>query len=276
MKKKIRMALCGATFLLPSLLGVLLFFIVPFGINIVYSFSSSVTSFDFVGFFNYSTLFASDAFQLSLRNTTVFLVIGVLSLLFLANVLALFLDFSIKRKLYFAEVALMGSVVPMIIPTGSVLVFFKKLFENTSEVAWTTSSAAFLMLLILFLWKNVGYCMLVIFTGIHTIPKEMLEAAKIDGAGSFRIFQYIIFPQIRSFLCFAVIMGIIGSFKMYRESYLLFGEYPHESIYMLQNFLNNNFYSINYQKLTTASIVFTVCLSTLLILTFVGGNQHEG
>ena len=269
------MAFWGAAFILPSLAGVLLFFVVPFGINIIYSFSRNVASFDFVGFSNYRELFASDAFQLSLRNTTAFLFAGILLLLILANVLALLFDYSIKRKLYLAGAALMGSVVPMIIPTGSVLVFFKKLFEDTSVIAWTTSSAAFLMLLILFLWKNVGYCMLVIFTGIHTIPKDVLEAAKIDGAGGFRIYRNMIFPQIRSFLSFAVIMGIIGSFKMYRESYLLFGEYPHESVYMLQNFLNNNFYAINYQRLTTASIVFTVLLSALLILIFVGGNRHE-
>lgn len=269
------MAFCGAVFVLPSLAGVLLFFVVPFLIHIVYSFSNSVASFDFAGLLNYKSLFVSDAFRLSFRNTALFLAAGIVLLLVLSNGMALLFDYSMKRRLTLAGTALMGSVVPMIIPTGSVLVFMQKLFENNERIAWTTGGAAFGMLLLLFLWKNAGYCMLVIFTGIHTIPGEVFEAARIDGADGFPIYWYVTLPQIRSFLSFAVIMGIIGSFKMYRESYLLLGEYPHESVYMLQNFLNNNFYALNYQRLTTASIVFTVFLSVLLIAVFVGGNRYE-
>lgn len=275
MKRKIRMTFFGAIFILPSLAGVLLFFVVPFLINIVYSFSSSVASFDFVGLFNYKNLFVSDAFRLSFRNTALFLAAGISLLLIFSNCMALLFDYSIKRRLALAGAALMGSVVPMIIPTGSVLVFMRKLFEGDERIAWMTGNAAFGMLLLLFLWKNTGYCMLVIFTGIHTIPREVFEAARIDGADGFKTYRYVTLPQIRSFISFAVIMGIIGSFKMYRESYLLLGEYPHESVYMLQNFLNNNFYALNYQKLTTASIVFTIFLSMLLITVFVGGNRHE-
>ena len=278
MKKKFRMSLCGTSFILPSLIGVLLFFIVPFGINIIYSFSRSVASFEFVGFKNYRELFASDAFILSFRNTSFFMLAGIMLLLVLANAMALFFDYAVKKRLMFAGLALMGSVVPMIIPTGSVLVFIRKLFGENGvfdSMAWMTTSAAFLMLLLIFLWKNAGYCMLVIFTGIHTIPKEVFEAAKLDGANGWQIYVHMILPQIKSFLSFSVIMGIIGIFKTYRESYLLLGEYPHESVYMLQNFLNNNFYSINYQRLTTASIVFTIFLSVLLAGIFIGGNRHE-
>ncbi|MBP3544526.1 MAG: sugar ABC transporter permease [Lachnospiraceae bacterium] len=278
MKKKLRMALCGTAFVLPSLIGVLLFFVVPFGINVIYSFSRSVASFEFVGLKNYRELFASDAFVLSFRNTTLFMFMGILLLLILANAMAMFFDYAVKKRFLFAGLALMGSVVPMIIPTGSVLVFIQKLFGENGvfdSVAWMTTSAASAMLLLIFLWKNAGYCMLVIFTGIHTIPKEVFEAAKLDGANGRRIYIHMILPQIKSFLSFSVIMGIIGIFKTYRESYLLLGEYPHESVYMLQNFLNNNFYSINYQRLTTASIVFTIFLSVLLAAVFIGGNRHD-
>ncbi len=278
MKKKLRMALCGTVFVLPSLIGVMLFFIVPFGINIIYSFSRSVASFEFVGLKNYRELFASDAFVLSFRNTTLFMLMGILLLLILANAMALFFDYAVKKRFLFAGLALMGSVVPMIIPTGSVLVFIQKLFGENGvfdSVAWMTTNAASVMLLLIFLWKNAGYCMLVIFTGIHTIPKEVFEAAKLDGANSWQVYIHMILPQIKSFLSFSVIMGIIGIFKTYRESYLLLGEYPHESVYMLQNFLNNNFYSINYQRLTTASIVFTIFLSVLLAGIFIGGNRHD-
>lgn len=278
MRRRIRMRVYGTIFLLPSLLGVLLFFIVPFGINIVYSFSSSVADFHFIGMDNYRDLFASDAFRLSFRNTASFLFSGILLLLVLANVLALLFDYSIRRGIRLAGLSLMGSVMPMIIPTGSVLVFIQKLFgENGvfSGIAWMTTDASFVLLLIIFLWKNTGYCVLVIFTGMHTIPKEVLEAAKLEGTNGFQLYRYMILPQIRSFLSFSVIMGVIGIFKIYRESYLLLGEYPQESVYMLQNFLNNNFYAINYQKLTTASIVFTIFLSVLLAAVFIGGNRHE-
>lgn len=278
MKKKVRMALCGAAFILPSFAGVLLFFVVPFGINVVYSFSRSVASFEFVEFKNYRDLFASEAFIMSFRNTSLFMLAGIGILLILSNAMAVLFDYAMRKRLMFAGIALMGSVVPMIIPTGSVMVFIRQLFGENGlfgGVSWITTGAAFLMLLLMFLWKNAGYCMLVIFTGIHTVPEEVFEAAKLDGANGRQTYVHITLPQIQSFLSFSVIMGIIGIFKTYRESYLLLGEYPHESVYMLQNFLNNNFYSINYQRLTTASIVFTIFLTVLLAGIFIGGNRHE-
>lgn len=278
MKRKIRITLCGVLFVLPSLAGVLLFFVAPFAINIVYSFSRSVASFQFAGLKNYRDLFQSDAFVMSFWNTALFMLFGISLLVLLSNAAAVLFDYAVKQKLFLAGLALMGSVVPMIIPTGSVLVFIQQLFRENGVfggIPWMTGRAAFVMLLLLFLWKNTGYCMLVIFTGIHTIAKEVLEAAKLDGAGGRSIYLHIILPQIRSFLSFAVIMGMVGIFKIYRESYLLLGEYPQESVYMLQNFLNNNFYALNYQRLTTASIVFTLCLSVLLAGIFIGGNRHE-
>lgn len=276
--KKIHMTLWGVIFVLPSLVGVLLFYIFPFAINMVYSLSKSVSKFEYIGFRNYEELFSTPAFCLSFKNTLYFMFFCIIFLLLFGNSMAFFFDYVTKKRMTLAGLVMMGSILPMIIPTGTILVFLKKIFSDSgiwNSVKWMTTDAAFVMLLLIFLWKNVGYCMLIIYTGIHTIPTEIFEAAKMEGANKRQIYIYMILPHIKSFVSFSIIMGINGIFKSYRESYLLLGEYPQEKVYMLQNYLNNNFYSLNYQRLTTASIVFVIIMVVILGGVFVGGNRYD-
>ena len=78
----------------------------------------------------------------------------------------------------------------------------------------------------------------------------------------------IIVPNIAPTLFFTFILSIVNSFKIFRESYLLYGGYPDESVYMLQNYLNNHFMKLNYQNISTAAIFFAVVVYTVVAVVF--------
>src|SRR5690606_13663667 len=119
---------------------------------------------------------------------------------------------------------------------------------NWLRSGWSTGVVA-----LVYVWKNCGYNMVLFLAGLGNIPKEYYEAAYIDGAGPFTCLIKITLPYMVPTSFFVLIISIINSFKVFREVYLLAGKYPYQDIYLLQHFMNNNFFNLSYQKLTTAA-----------------------
>lgn len=273
MKIKKREMLSGYGFVLISLGGVLLFSVIPFAISIVYSFSRSSGAFHFVGIDNYVSLFQSGSFQLAIWNTIKFIAFGVPILMLVSLILALAF-YHLGRCRYRSLGGWFAvSLLPMLVPSSVVVLFVRVMFEQYGVVngwiaslggepiTWMNSEWAVAMLLGLYVWKNFSYNTVILLGAMQSVSESTKEAAALDGASGPRILWSIVFPQIRSFFAFTFLLSTMGIFKMFRESYLLFGDYPHESVYMLQNFMNNNFYANNYQRLSTASILFFLLVS---------------
>jgi multiple sugar transport system permease protein len=110
--------------------------------------------------------------------------------------------------------------------------------------------------------------MILFLAGLQNIPADYYEAASMDGAGTFRKWYNITLVYLTPTTFFVFIMSIINSFKVFRETYLLAGEYPHESIYMLQHFMNNMFKSLDYQKLTSAAFLMALVIVALVFIFF--------
>lgn len=145
-----------------------------------------------------------------------------------------------------------------------------------SPVPWLDSGWAFFILAVIFLWKNTGYSMVVIYSGLQGIEKEQLEAAALDGADDRTTFIKVVLPQLSVFIRFVIVMGIMGIFKLYRESYLLMGDSPSDEAYMVQNFLNNNFASLNYDRTIIASVLLFIVVGGLLFVLFgLTGDRDE-
>lgn len=256
------------------LCGFLVFFLVPFLISIVRSFQRGLTQ-EFVGLENYIALLESEAFRIAATNTLRFIVYAVPLNVLVGLLIALALNRLAARATFFRTVFLM----PYVIPVSATVMFFQILFERSgvvntilthmgaSPVNFLDSSNAFYILLLLYLWKNFGYNMVLFLAGLSRIPRDYSEAARIDGAGSFQTFWHITMPLLAPTFFFVFIISIMNSFKVFREAYALGGEYPHESIYMLQHFMNNNLLNLNYQRVSTASLyVFIVILLLVLLL----------
>ena len=223
---------------------------------------------------------------LALGNTFRFSAVGVLLLVgisFLLSVGFHHLLLYSSRKIKWMQ---SGLITPMVIPSA-VIILFCQIFLDSGGMLnqWMGSKTlylqqspyAFWILIALYLWKNCGYCTVILLSALAGIDRAQYEAARCDGAGVWTQIWRITFPQILSSLFFSAIIAIVGVFKIFRESYLLMGEYPHESVYMLQNFINNNMETLNYQRLSAASLTF-LCILMVVIILFIrfSGILEEG
>ena len=103
------------------------------------------------------------------------------------------------------------------------------------------SSAAFWVLVVSYLWKNMGYDIILWSAGLAAIPENLYEAAKVDGAGSLDCFFRITLPNLMPVFYTITVLSFLNSFKVFREAYLVAGDYPHDSMYLLQHVFNNWF-----------------------------------
>lgn len=87
------------------------------------------------------------------------------------------------------------------------------------------------------------------------IPKEYEEMSRLDGTGKWQNFRYITLPLLKPMLFFTLLISVLNSFKCFREAFLIGGEYPHSSIYMIQHCINNNFANLNYTRISVISVV---------------------
>ena len=267
--------LTGFLLALPAIAGMLVFFLIPFGVAIFISFTSGVGTSDFVGLRNYLSMLQNSAFQLAAGNTAKFIGVAVPLIMVISLLIALLLYQKLKGYDFFRTVF----IFPLVLPVASVVLLFQLVFDvngafNSLLMAtglpiddWLNSSNAFFVLVLLYVWKNTGYNIVLFLAALNSIPKDFYEAATVDGASGRNKLFSITLPLIVPYLFFILIMSVINSFKSFREAYILCGDHPNASIYMLQHFMNNNFENLNYLRLSTAAIlVFLVIFILVFIL----------
>lgn len=270
-----------AVFLLPGLTGFFIFYIIPFAAGIYYTLIESNFTKKLVGLANFIRIFKNDVFLLAMKNT--FIMTGISVPLIL--IISLFLASALKRLDKKAGIFKSALFMPIMIPAASLVLVWSLFFSDNgyinyllesagfSPVAWKSSGAVRIPVIILYLWKNAGYNTIIFIAGLLSIPKELYEAADIDGAGRWVKLRYITIPLLFPTTFFVTIMSIVNSFKMFKETYLLYGAYPDKSIYMLQHFMNNNFVNLNYQNLTTAAYIFAGIVYILVFLLYRAENK---
>ena len=112
--------------------------------------------------------------------------------------------------------------------------------------------------------------------GLETIPRPLYEAAAVDGATPFQTFVFITLPNLLPTVVLTTILSLVNSFKVFREAYLVAGNYPQESIYLLQHLFNNWFLSLDIGKLSAAAVLLALGLGCVVYLLyhFWGGGQE--
>ena len=260
----------GYALIAPMLAGFLLFYVVPFG-QVVWDSLSQGTGKSqlFVGFYNYQRMFQNKMFLTAFGNTLKFLGLGLPLVLLLAYGLALFLKSRARRSPVLRGVFLLPYVMPV---AGTVLLidllFSERGLINRLLLAlglpladWLQSPAAFWVMLLLYLWKSAGYAVVLLLSGLLTIPPEHYQVAQVEGASAAQAFRFVTMPQMWYALFLALVFSLINAFQCFREMFLVGGEHPHESVYMLQHFLNNSFESLNYQRLSVASVLLFLVIA---------------
>ncbi len=272
--------LISTGYLFPSAAGVLLFFVLPFLIVIYYSVVDNPISNQFVFLDNYVMVFQNAAFKQAAKNTLMFSLVAVP----LAVVLSLFLAMMLESKIPFKSQFRTFFLSPMMVPIASIVLIWQVLFHyngmvnevlgifQIDRIDWLNSNYAQVVIVILFLWKNLGYNMILFMAALSSISKDILEVAVLESATPFQIFWHIKLRYMSSTILFVTIMSLINSFKVFREIYLLKGEYPYDTMYMLQHFMNNTFSRLDYQKMSAAAIMMAVVMVIIIGILFLTEN----
>jgi len=282
LKKRDRRTKVGAMgFLAPSLVGVFLFFILPFFVVIYYSMVDNPISGEFVWFQNFVNVAKNGAFKLAGRNTLKFSFIAMPLAVVLSLLLAIMLDKDIPLRSHFRTFFL----TPMMVPIASVVLIVQVMFHyngavndflgafGVAKTDWLKSDYAQVVIIFLFLWKNLGYNMILFLAGLEAIPRELMEVAYLENANNWQIFWNIKIRYLSPTILFVTILSLINSFKVFREIYLLTGDYPYDPLYMLQHFMNNTFKSLDYQKLSTAAIIMSLVMIVIIGILFIAENK---
>ncbi len=265
----------------PGFIGVMAFFLVPFGIVIFYSLVNNPVMKEFVGLENFRSLFQNTAFRTAAKNTLAFSLAAVPLAVILSLGLAMILEAKIPGKSVFRTFFLS----PMMVPTASVVLVWQVLFHNNGTINqiaemfggepidWIKSEYGQVVVICMFLWKNLGYNMILFMAALAAIPKDIIEVAELEGAGGLYKFVNIKLRYLSPTLLFVLILSLINSFKIFREVYLLTGEYPYDRLYMLQHFMNNTFNSLDYQKLSSAAVVFAAVMIVIIGILMIAENK---
>ena len=239
-KKRSSLAKWPFIFLAPYVIGYLLFFIYP----IIYSFYISLTDWDslsgienrkFVGLANYVRLLTKDKlFFKALGNTAFFMVIYIQILILGGMVLAVLL-YRLKRLNrvfqtinilpYITTPVAIGMIFSFLFDwsTGIINHLLMKLNLLSEEINWLGSAGtARFVVILLIVWKNLGYYLLIYLAGLSTIPEDISEAAMVDGANRIQVFWHITVPYLKPITIFLTLTSIISGFQLFDEPFLLF------------------------------------------------------
>ena len=270
-KKKINKA--PLYFILPSLIGVAVFTLLPFLDVFIRSFQSAISR-EFSGLENYYDIFSNAAFKLASQNTIKFVLVCIPLLLAISLAIAVFLNKFVQAS----QILRTAFLIPMAVPIASVVLIWNIVFHeqgvlsgvlnnfNMAGQDWMSTGYAFWVLVFSYIWKNLGYTIILWLAGLNAISKEIYESAKVDGAGDLKCFTKITLPCLKPTLYTVAVLSLLNSFKVFREAYLVAGDYPDKSMYLLQHLFNNWFREMSFGKMAAASVVMAVIIFGLIML----------
>lgn len=261
-------------FILPAILGTFIFIIIP----VICSFSFSFTEWDllndikFVGINNYKSILTDPVFWEMLKNTFVYAisvsVFGVIIPLILACIL--------NNKIRGSEFYKTAYFVPFITPMIVIALVWQWIFDPNIggvnallnlHINWLYDKAfAMPVLILVSVWKLIGYNMIIFLSGLATINQEVLEASKIDGATQLQTFRHVTIPLLSSTIFFVIVITSIGSFQVFDLIYMMTQGGPENSTMVLVYSIYK--YAFEYFEIGKASAIAYVLFAIIFVLVF--------
>ena len=270
-----KQAVSAGMFIFPAFLGTLIFIIIPIFCSFGLSFSQwdLLNPLKFVGFSNYAELFSSHLFYKILLNTVVFAVatsvFGVIIPLILASVL--------NSKIRGSEFFKTAYFIPFITPMVVIGIIWAWIFDPNIgflsqvlniHINWLyDSNYAMPALIIVSVWKLIGYNMIIFLSSLSSISQSLFEAAKIDGASPYQIFRNVTLPLLSPTIFFVVIITAISSFQVFDLIYLMTQGGPFDSTNVLVYDIYKN--AFEYFNTGRASAIAYVLFAIILVLTLI-------
>lgn len=271
-------------YLMPGMVGLLAFYLVPFGWGIWFSLTDGTINNSFVGFDNYLRVWQVEVFQLGLRNTLELSLLCAPAIFVISFMLASMLRKHVAGDSFFRNALLM----PYLMPSSAMLIIWLLIFDyggvinrlfvamGFERVFWLEGNALRVPIVLLYIWKNLGFSVVIFTAALQAVPESLYEYASLEGAGYFRREFSITLPQIMPTAFLVFVLAIVNAFKIFKEVYFIGGAYPDPSIYTLQHYMNNKFAKLDYQDVTTAAYSFAVIVIVLFLLMYSTKSVRQG
>ncbi len=258
-------------FLLPGLGMLMLFYLVPFIGGIYYSMTDGTIHNSFVGFANYVRVWQNEVFRLGFKNTMELSLLCAPTIFLLSFILAAMLRTLREKSVGFRNVL----VMPYLMPSSAMLLVWLLLFDYGGvvnqvwaavfghRVLWLESEALRAPVVLLYIWKNVGFSVVIFSAALQNVPDAYYEFAALEGANAFQRETKITLPLILPTAFLVFVLAWVNAFRIFKEVYFIGGAYPRDAVYTLQHFMNNKFAKLDYQDVTTAAYSFAVVVLVL-------------
>ena len=231
-------------FVLPTLIAFSFAFIIPFVMGVYLSFCKfkTITNAQFVGLENYIKIFADKDFVNAFGFTLKFSVVSIITINVFAFILALALTRKIKGTNLFRTVFFMPNLIG-----GIILGYIWQQMINAVLLKYETTLVAnptygFWGLVILMLWQQVGYMMIIYISEIQNIPGELIEAAQIDGANKVQLLRYVTIPMVMPSITICTFLTLTNGFKLFDQNLALTNGGPDKMSEMLALNIYYTFY----------------------------------
>ncbi len=275
-------------FILPSLIAFCIGFGYPFLMGLYRSFCkfTSPVDFEWNGFDNYIKAFNDKGFLNAFGFTSLYAVVSII----LINVLAFALAYALTQKLKGSNIFRTVFFMPNLIG-GIVLGYIWKLIFDAllTSLNWepmlTNSTYGFWGLVILVAWQQIGYMMIIYIAGLQAVPEDMLEAAKIDGAGKWQTLWKVIIPNVMPSITICVFLTLTNSFKLFDQNLALTGGSPMvyegtsqvlKTEMLALHIFNTNSINNSWKGVAQAeAVLFFLLVGTLAVLQLVATKKKE-
>lgn len=275
-------ALVGYSFILPNFIGFTLFILIPVIFSFVLSFCKwdGFNAIQFIGLKNFSSIFNDRVFKSSFWKTINYTIFTVLFTMLMALFLSVVLNNKLKGRNMFRS-AIFFPYVASIVAVGAVwqsmfqkdfgpINSFLRAIGIANPPGWLASTKwAMTALIIVSIWKFMGYYMIIYLAALQDIPAQLYEAATIDGASSWQKFLKITFPMLTPSTFFVFIMLTINSFKVFDLVYVMTEGGPGTATTVLVKYIyDQSFIAWNYGKASAASMILFLIVGVVTIIQF--------
>ena len=215
-------------------------------------------------------------FQLGLKNTLELSVLCAPTIWLLSFLMAAMLKSLKERSTGFRNILLM----PYLMPSSALLLIWLTMFDyggvvnrlmvgmGMERVLWLEGNALRVPVVLLYIWKNLGFSVVLFSAALETVHPSLYEFASLEGAGSLTQAFKITLPQIWPTAFLVFVLAWVNAFKIFKEVYFIGGSYPDDAVYTLQHFMNNKFAKLDYQDVTTAAYSFAVLVIIMFVLMY--------
>lgn len=264
--------LTALIFILPAVLGTLIFIVIP----VFFSFSLSFVDWDllspmkFVGLLNFKDVLTDSTFVQVLINTFVFAIASSVFAVIIPLVLACILNTKIRGSNFYKTAYFLPFITPMIV----IAIVWQWVFDPNigllnqilhTHIKWLYDVRfAMPALIAVSVWKLIGYNMIIFLSGLSTINQEVLEAAKIDGANSWQVFKNVTVPLLSPTIFFVIVITSISSFQVFDLIYVMTQGGPDNSTMVLVYSIYK--YAFEYFDVGKASAIAYILFAIIFVL----------